>query len=92
MSAAKKTSAPRSKSEPRSRRSEPRSNNSPRAKAVSPPGGLRTVLEQCNHLLQLQDSLLRNSLNQRKEATDRSRLEGEELEKLRKELEVSNTR
>ena len=49
---------------------------------------LYTVLEQCNYLLQLQDSLLRNSASHRKEIVDRSREERGEMEKLRKELEV----
>lgn len=46
------------------------------------------ALEQCNHLIQLQDALLRNALNHKKEMVDKSMLSREECDELRRELEV----
>lgn len=49
---------------------------------------LSTVLQQCNHLIQLQDALLQNSIKHWEEVTDQNRAQREEFSELCGQLEV----
>lgn len=61
---------------------EPTTTRSPRELPVS------TALQQCCHIIQLQDILLQNTLKHRKELIDAKRSERYEYDKVCKQLEV----
>ncbi len=62
--------------------------SSPSVQIVRNQPPVSTALQQCCHLIHLQDFLLQNALKHRKELIDTNRSEKYQYEELSKELEV----